>query len=168
MSLWRSFSPTISRISSGMTSDTKADRPRRIMGLDLGSKTVGVAVTDGLGLTAVSLEIIRREKENHLRQTYRRIQELISDYDIGLIVLGLPLNLDGTESERSKVSRSFGKELAKRTGLEVVLQDERLTTYEADSIIKETGNHRKNRKDHIDSMAAAIILTDYLDQDRTR
>ena len=81
------------------------------MGLDYGSKTVGVAVTDGLGLTAVSLEIIRRERENQLRPTFRRIEELIKEYDVHRIVLGLPLNMDGTESGRSELARSFGRDL---------------------------------------------------------
>ncbi len=149
-----------------MKSDPGTGLSGRILGLDYGSKTVGVAVTDGLNLTAVSLEIIRRDKENHLRQTYRRIGELISEYDISLIVLGLPLNIDGSESERSLIAREFGKELTRRTGLKVIMQDERLTTVEADEIIKETGNHKKDRKAHIDSMAASIILTDYLNQSR--
>ncbi|MBO6147531.1 MAG: Holliday junction resolvase RuvX [Lachnospiraceae bacterium] len=134
------------------------------MGLDYGSKTVGVAVTDGLGLTAVSLEIIRRERENQLRPTFRRIEELVKEYDVHRIVLGLPLNMDGTESGRSELARSFGRDLEKRMGIPVVMQDERLTTVEADEIIELTGQHKKNRKDHIDSMAAAIILTDYLNQ----
>lgn len=138
----------------------------RIIGLDYGSKTVGVAVTDGLGLTAVSLEIIRRERENQLRPTLRRIEELIKEYDARLIVLGLPLNMDGTESRRSEMARAFGRDLEKRVGVPVVMQDERLTTVEADEIIELTGQHKKDRKDHIDSMAAAIILTDYLNQNR--
>ncbi len=140
----------------------------RIMGLDYGSKTVGVAVTDGLGLTAVSLEIIRRERENQLRPTFRRIEELIKEYSVQLIVLGLPLNMDGTESRRSGLARAFGSDLERRMGISVVMQDERLTTAEADEIIELTGQHKKNRKDHIDSMAAAIILTDYLNQNIER
>ncbi len=138
----------------------------RILGLDYGSKTVGVAVSDGLGLTAVSLEIIRRERESHLRLTYRRLGEIIKEYDVRLIVLGLPLNMDGSESERSRMSREFGNELTRRTGINVVMQDERLTTVEADEIMQLTGRKRKDRKEHIDSMAAAIILTDYMNQNR--
>ena len=140
---------------------------KRILALDYGSRTVGVAVTDGLGLTAVSLETIRREREHQLRATYRRIGELIDEYDVGSIVVGLPLNMDGTESDRSVLARRFGEDLSRRTGLSVVMQDERLTTVEADEIIQLTGSHRKDRKDHIDSMAAAIILTDYLRQNET-
>ncbi|MBR1524985.1 MAG: Holliday junction resolvase RuvX [Lachnospiraceae bacterium] len=139
----------------------------RILGLDYGSKTVGVAVTDGLGLTAGSLETITRTKENHLRQTYRRVEEIIKEYEVELIIVGLPLNMDGTEGERAALARSFAKELTKRTGVETVMQDERLTTVEAAEIISLTGNYKKDPKAHIDAMAAAIILTDYLDQRNT-
>ncbi len=146
---------------------TKKADVGRILGLDFGSKTVGVAVTDGLGLTAVSLETITRLKENHLRKTYRRIDELIAEYDAKLIVVGLPLNMDGSEGERAGLARDFASELTKRTGVETVMQDERLTTVEADEIIETTGNHKKDRKAHIDAMAAAIILTDYLNMHNT-
>ena len=134
----------------------------RIMGLDYGSKTVGVAVTDDLGLTAVSLEIIRRDSEKRLRRTCARIEEIIKKRNIELIVLGLPLNMDDSEGERAAKSREFADILRRRTGLEVVMVDERLTTVEADELIKLTGNHGRDRKEHIDSMAAAIILEDYL------
>lgn len=125
---------------------------------------MGVAVTDGLGLTAVSLETIWRKKENHLRTTLRRIDELVAEYDIKRIVVGLPLNMDGTEGERAFLAREFARMIEDRTHLKVVLQDERLTTAEAREIIDLTGNHRANRKAHIDAMAAAIILTDYINQ----
>ncbi len=138
----------------------------RAIGLDFGSKTVGVAVTDELGLTAVSLEIIRREREGHLRRTCARIEEIILERKIDTIVLGLPLNMNGTEGERALKTREFGEMLKRRTGIEPVYVDERLTTVEADEIIRLTGNHRKDRKEHIDSMAAAIILEDYLNQKR--
>ena len=134
----------------------------RILGLDYGSKTVGVAVTDGLGLTAVSLETICRDKENHLRSTYRRIQELVSEYQAEKIVLGLPLNMDGTEGERARLTRDFGEELGKRTGCTVIYQDERLTTEEAAEIMRISGTAGKNPKDRIDAVAAAVILTDHL------
>ncbi len=138
----------------------------RILGLDYGSKTVGVAVTDGLGLTALSLETINRTKENHLRATYRRIDELVKEYDVSLIVVGLPLNMDGSEGERAMLARAFAAELEKKTGVETYMQDERLTTVEADEILTLTGAHKKDRKAHIDAMAAAIILTDYLNGNR--
>lgn len=140
----------------------KREQYMRIMGLDYGSKTVGVAVTDDLGLTAVSLEIIRRDSEKRLRRTCARIEEIIKKRNIELIVLGLPLNMDDSEGERAAKSREFADILRRRTGLEVVMVDERLTTVEADELIKLTGNHGRDRKEHIDSMAAAIILEDYL------
>ena len=136
----------------------------RILGLDYGSKTVGVAVTDGLGITALSLETITRSKENHLRSTYRRIEELAEEYNAELIVVGLPLNMDDSEGERAALARAFADELTNRTGIKTVMQDERLTTVEASELISLTGNHKKNPKAHIDAMAAAIILTDYLNQ----
>lgn len=134
----------------------------RILGLDYGSKTVGVAVSDGLGLTAISLETITREKENHLRGTFRRIGEIATEYNAQLIVVGLPLNMDGTESERSALAREFAAKLTERTGIRTIMQDERLTTIEAFELIELTGAHKKDPKAHIDAMAAAIILTDYL------
>ena len=134
------------------------------MGLDYGSKTVGVAVTDALGLTAVSLETIKREKENHLRSTYRRIAELIDEYGVELAVVGLPLNMDGSEGERAKLARQFAEELARRTGVDIVMQDERLTTAEAEELLAMTGKRRGKTKDRIDAVEAAIILTDYLNQ----
>ena len=136
----------------------------RILGLDYGSRTVGAAVTDGLGLTAVSLETIKREKENHLRHTYRRISELITEYGIELIVVGLPVNMDGSEGERAALARAFASELTKRTGVKTVMQDERLTTVEAAEILTLTEKKRSNSKERIDAVAAAIILTDYLNQ----
>ena len=136
----------------------------RILGLDYGSKTVGVAVTDGLGLTAVSLETITREKENHLRQTYRRIAELVSEYEAETVVVGLPVNMDGSEGERAALAREFAIELTKRIGVRTVMQDERLSTVEAAELLALTGRKRDNPKERIDAVAAAIILTDYLNQ----
>lgn len=134
----------------------------KAIGLDYGSKTVGVAVTDAIGLTAVSLEIIRREKEGHLRRTCARIEEIIAGRGIDTIVVGLPLNMDGSEGERAKKAREFADMLYRRTGIEPVMVDERLTTVEADELMRLTGNHKGDRKAHIDSMAAAVILEDYL------
>ncbi len=138
----------------------------RILGLDYGAKTVGVAVTDGLGLTAVSLETIKREHENHLRSTYRRLAELISQYAVKQVVVGLPLNMDGSEGERARLTREFAKELERRTGAGIIFQDERLTTVEASEILSLTGKRTDDPKERIDAVAAAIILTDFLDRKR--
>ena len=135
----------------------------RIMGLDFGSKTVGVAVSDTLFLTAQSVEIVRRKSENKLRQTLARIEELIVEYEVDRIVLGLPRNMNATEGERAEKSREFADMLARRTGLEVILWDERLTTVAADRVMMEAGIRRENRKDYVDAIAASFILQGYLD-----
>ncbi len=133
------------------------------MGLDFGSKTVGVAISDPMLSLAQGIEIIRREKENKLRKTYARIEELISVYDIGLIVLGYPRNMDDSAGERCHKTEGFKDDLIRRTGLDVVLWDERLTTCEADMIMDELGIKKEKRHDHVDRIAAAIILQDYLE-----
>ncbi len=133
------------------------------MGLDFGSKTVGVAISDGLGLTAQGKEIIRRERPNQLRRTCARIEELISEYEVGRIVLGLPLKMDGTEGERAQYTREFQEMLERRTGLEVILWDERLTTVAADRYMDEAGRKGDKRKAVVDEIAAVLILQGYLD-----
>ncbi len=135
----------------------------RIMGLDYGSKTVGVALSDPLGLTAQGIETIWREKENHLRQTLSRIAELAGENSVEQIVLGLPKNLNNTLGERAKRSLEFKEALERRTGLPVVMWDERLTTMEAEKVLMEAGIRRENRKQNLDKMAATLILQSYLD-----
>lgn len=135
----------------------------RIMGLDFGSKTVGVAVSDELMLTAQSLEIIRRSSENKLRQTCARIEELIEQYDVQRVVLGFPKNMNNTEGERARKTKEFQEMVNRRTGLEVVLWDERLTTVAADQTMMEAQIRRERRKDYVDKIAAAFILQGYLD-----
>ncbi len=136
----------------------------RIMGLDFGSKTVGVAVSDPLLITAQGVEIIRRKEENKLRQTLARIEELILEYDVEEIVLGKPKHMNGTEGVRVELTEEFQEKLERRTGLPVVLWDERLTTVEADRIMMEAGVRRENRKEHVDKIAATLILQGYLDR----
>lgn len=135
----------------------------RIMGLDFGSKTVGVAVSDPLGLTAQSLEIVRRKSENKLRQTYARIEELAAQYEVEKFVVGLPKNMNATEGERAEKSRAFADALFHRTGIEVVMWDERLTTVAADRTMMEAGIRREDRKEYVDAIAASYILQGYLD-----
>ncbi|MCQ2493049.1 MAG: Holliday junction resolvase RuvX [Lachnospiraceae bacterium] len=134
----------------------------RIMGLDFGSKTVGVAISDPLLITAQAKEIIRRDKENKLRKTLARIEELCVEYEVTEIVLGLPLHMNGDEGIRAQISREFAESLERRTGLPVTMMDERLTTVEADEIMMEVGIRRENRKEYVDMIAAQIILQDYL------
>ena len=121
----------------------------RIMGLDFGSRTVGVAISDSLLLTAQGVEIIRRKEENKLRQTLARIEELIVENEVEEIVLGLPKNMN---------------KLERRTGLPVYFWDERLTTVAADKAMMEAGIRRENRKDYVDMIAATLILQGYLDR----
>ncbi|MBR2653780.1 MAG: Holliday junction resolvase RuvX [Lachnospiraceae bacterium] len=134
----------------------------RTLGLDYGSKTVGVAVTDPLGLTAQGVEIIRRQKENHLRKTYQRIRELCEQYDVEKIVLGLPLNMDDTMGDRAEKTLEFKKELERRLSVPVLLVDERLTTVEAIEIMDEAGIKVSEREKYVDMIAATIILQDYM------
>ncbi len=135
----------------------------RILGLDFGSKTVGVAVSDELLITAGAVEIIRREHENKLRKTLARIEQLIKEYDVSKIVLGFPKNMNNTEGERCEKTLAFKEMLERRTGLEIELWDERLTTVAADRVLMQTGVRRENRKKYVDSIAAVFILQGYLD-----
>ena len=135
----------------------------RILGLDYGSKTVGVAVSDPLGLTAQKVETIWRKQENKLRQTLARIKELVDEYQIEQIVLGYPKNMNNTVGERAEKALEFKEMLEKRTGLTVIMWDERLTTVEADRTLMEAGVRRENRKQYLDQLAAVFILQGYLD-----
>ena len=135
----------------------------RILGLDFGSKTVGVAVTDELMITAQGVEITRRKSPNQLRTTLARIEELVAEYHVEKIVLGLPKNMNDTEGERCEKTREFQKMLEKRTGLEVILWDERLTTVAADEAMIEMGIRREDRKKYVDEIAAMFILRGYLE-----
>ena len=136
----------------------------RILGLDYGDKTVGVAVSDPLGITAQSVETIFRKRETKLRRTCARIEELIAGYEVQKIVLGFPVNMDGTYGERCEKTLAFRDLLQRRTGLEVVLEDERLTTVSAQRVLMESGVRREHRKEKIDTVAAVFILQTYLDR----
>lgn len=135
----------------------------RILGLDYGSKTVGVAVSDPLGVTAQRLETIWRKQENKLRRTLAQVEELVKEYEIEKIVLGYPKNMNNTVGERAEKALEFGEMLKKRTGLEVIMWDERLTTVSADRTLMEAGVRRENRKEYLDGIAAVFILQGYLD-----
>lgn len=135
----------------------------RIIGLDFGSKTVGVAVSDELLITAQGIEIVRRKSENKLRQTLARIEELIKEYNVEKIVLGFPKNMNNSEGERCEKTLEFKEMLERRTGLTVELWDERLTTVAADNLMMKAGIRRENRKEYVDQIAASFILQGYLD-----
>ncbi len=135
----------------------------RIMGLDYGSKTVGVAISDPLLITAQGIEIIRRESEKKLRRTLARIDQLAKEYGVEKIVLGFPKHLNNSVGERGIKSLELKDKLQKRTGIEVVMWDERFTTVEADRTLIEADVRRENRKDYVDMLAAVFILQGYLD-----
>ena len=132
----------------------------RIIGLDVGTKTVGVALSDVLGITAQPFETITRKENNKLRRTYARIEEIIRENDVTEIVVGYPKNMDDTIGERAKACEEFAAALGRRTGLPVTLWDERLTT---DEVLEECGVKRENRKAVIDQLAAVFILRGYME-----
>ncbi|MDD6231594.1 MAG: Holliday junction resolvase RuvX [Frisingicoccus sp.] len=136
----------------------------RVLGLDYGSKTVGVAISDTLGWTAQSVETITRKSENKLRQTLARIEELAKLYEADRIVLGYPKHMNNDEGERCARAEEFKEMLERRLGLPVILQDERMSTVSAERILMEGNVRRENRKEYVDKMAAAFILQTYLDR----
>lgn len=135
----------------------------RIMGLDFGSKTVGVAISDELLITAQGVEIVRRKSESKLRQTLARVEELIQEFQVDKIVLGYPKNMNNSEGIRCEKTQEFKEMLERRTGLEVILWDERLTTVAADRTMMEASVRREDRKNYVDMIAAVLILQGYLD-----
>ena len=135
----------------------------RILGLDYGSKTVGVAVSDALGWTAQAVETITRKDENKLRKTLARIEELVREYSVEKIVLGYPKLLNNDAGDRCAKTEVFKEMLERRIGLPVIFQDERMSTISAERILMEGGVRRENRKEYVDKMAAAFILQTYLD-----
>lgn len=137
---------------------------KRIMGLDYGSVTVGVAISDALLLTAQGIEVIRRKQENKLRQTFARIEELIEEYEVERIVLGYPKHLNNSIGERAVKSEEFAEKLKKRTGLEVILWDERLTTVAAHQVLSQTRMNYDEKAKVVDKLAAVLILQGYLDK----
>lgn len=134
----------------------------RLMGLDFGSKTVGVAVSDELEMTATGVEIVRRESPNKLRRTLARIGELIKEYDVNTVILGYPVMLDGSEGERVEKTKEFAQMLERRTGVQIIFQDECLTTVEAYEIMDQMGIKKDDRYKYVDMLAAKFILEDYL------
>ena len=138
----------------------------RVLCLDVGERRIGVAVTDALDLTAQGVETIWRKQENKLRQTLARIEELISEYQVERIVLGYPKNMNNTIGERAEKSLEFQQMLERRTGLPVIMWDERLTTVEANRTLMEASVRRENRKQYLDQIAASVILQEYMENHR--
>lgn len=135
----------------------------RIMGLDYGSVTVGVAISDALLLTAQGIEVIRRKQDNKLRQTLARIEELIAEYDVDKIIVGYPKHLNNSIGERAVKSEEFAEKLRNRTGLEVLLWDERLTTVAAHQVLSLSNMNDRKKAMVVDKLAAVLILQGYLD-----
>ena len=136
----------------------------RLMGLDYGNVHVGVALSDELGMTAYPLEVIKRKDSNKLRKTFARIEEIAREYKVDKIIIGLPLNMDDSESEISKTVIDLSENIKRRTGLPVELWDERLSTLEATDILKEAGIKVQDRKTYIDKIAASFILRRYMEE----
>lgn len=134
----------------------------RILGLDYGSKTVGVAMTDALGMTVQPYKTIQRDRESKLRQTLSEIAEIVEQYQIEKIVMGLPLNMDDTEGDRAAKTRDFAEKLKIRVAVPIEFTDERLTTMEAEEILDQSGIPRSEQKKVIDQVAAQLILEQYL------
>ena len=134
----------------------------RIMGLDFGAKTVGVAISDPLLMTAQPVEVIRRDREDKLRRSLARIEELIGENGVGHIVLGMPYNMDGSIGSRGELTLAFKEQLERRSGLPVILWDERLTTVEADEVMEAGGVAHRKRGEYVDMVAASLILRDYM------
>ena len=134
----------------------------RILGLDYGSKTVGVAMTDALGMTVQPYKTIQRDRESKLRQTLSEIAEIVEQYQIKKIVMGLPLNMDDTEGDRAAKTRDFAEKLKLRVAIPIEFTDERLTTMEAEEILDQSGIPRSEQKKVIDQVAAQLILEQYL------
>jgi len=141
------------------------DLKERIMGLDYGSKTIGVAISDSLGLTAQPFETIERSKENKLRRSLAKIAKIVEEKNIKKIVVGLPVNMNGKRGKRVSLTLEFVEKLKQRVDVPIIMQDERLTTVEADEILDESGVKKENRKQFIDMVAAGIILREYMEKE---
>jgi len=142
-----------------MVSDTGTGaRSGRVLGLDHGSRRVGVAVSDALRITAQPLEVVARAR------AVARVAEIVAEYEIEEIVVGLPTSLKGTEGPPASAARGFGGEIAQATGIEVSYVDERFTTVTAEKVMLQAGAKRQVRRESLDKIAAAIILQAFLDR----
>jgi putative Holliday junction resolvase len=133
---------------------------KRTLGLDVGDKTVGLALSDGLGITAQGLDTLARK---NIETDLAAIASLCAEHEVERLVVGLPLNMDGSEGPRAELTRRFGDKLAARTGLPAEYWDERLTTAEAERVLISADVSRQQRKKVIDKLAAQVILQSWLD-----
>ncbi|WML30613.1 Holliday junction resolvase RuvX [Neobacillus sp. OS1-32] len=134
----------------------------RVMGLDVGSKTVGIALSDELGWTAQGLKTLHINEEKQ-EFGFKEIGQLIKEYQVSQVVVGLPKNMNGTIGPRGEASKQYAAEIERRFGVSAILWDERLTTMAAERVLLEADLSRKKRKKVIDKMAAVMILQGYLD-----
>lgn len=134
----------------------------KYLGLDLGTKTVGIAISDALRITAQGLEVFKFQ-ENHYVRAIERVLELIKEHNITKVILGYPKNMDGSIGDSGKRSENFLKRLEEKTDIDIILWDERLSTAEVQKILISADVKRKNRKNVVDKLAAQVILQSYLD-----
>lgn len=154
-------------MSAPRASVTSTSAPRkcaRILAIDYGRRHIGLAISDELALTASPLPVMQRKNR---RDDSRRLQKLLGEYQVGLVLVGNPIHLSGRQSDMAEEAARFAERLEKNLGVKVELLDERLTSWEAEQISRDTRGSR-NKKQHVDSMAAAILLREYLDAARER
>ena len=133
----------------------------KILALDIGTVRIGIATSDIMEIIASAYEVYRRK---NLSEDVKHVSELVSKLEVGEIVIGLPLKMDGTEGQSVEMAKAFGDELSKLVSVPIIYQDERLSTVTAQKILIESGMRREKRKDKVDSIAATIILQTYLDK----
>ena len=133
----------------------------RFLGLDVGDKYIGVSISDTTCTIASNLVTIRRTSND---KAYEEIEGILNDYNIGTVVVGVPINMDGSDTVMSKRIRKFARKLTPKFGVEVIFQDERFTSTEAERTLIQSNVRRENRKKYIDQLAASIILQTYIDR----
>ncbi|HXT85854.1 MAG TPA: Holliday junction resolvase RuvX [Verrucomicrobiae bacterium] len=151
-------------VSSHPSTHSSAAKLVRILAIDYGRRRIGLAVSDELGITAVPVATLERKNR---QEDIRRLREVAHKYKITLIIVGSPLHLAGHAGEMAKEASRFASRIKKELGLPVEMRDERLTSWEAEQTLKENSG-RKSTKTHLDSVAAAILLRDFLDGNRSR
>jgi len=151
-------------VSSHPSPHSSAIKSVRILAIDYGRRRIGLAISDELGITAVPIATLERKNR---QEDIRRLREITRKYQITLIIVGSPLHLAGHAGEMAKEASRFASRITKELGLPVEMRDERLTSWEAEQTLKENSG-RKPGKTHLDSVAAAILLRDFLDGNRSR
>lgn len=143
-----------------MNTPGQSSQVRRILALDVGKKRIGLAVSDELGVTAQGLETLQRIR---IRDDLSQLEELTKDLNVGTLLIGKPLHMSGDESRQSEYTREFADRLARQTSLPVVFWDERLTSAEAERMLRDTGASLDQKKKSVDRLAAMLLLESYLE-----